>query len=226
VLEKIASLESNITTETEIACDPVTLEIFNNLFMSVAEQMGIVLRNTSQSVNIKERLDFSCAIFDQDGNLVANAPHVPVHLGSMDSSVRVVIESGQKIRPGDVFVQNNPYNGGSHLPDITVITPVFNDNQTIMFYVASRAHHEDVGGIAPGSMSPLGTSIHEEGVVIDCLKLVDQEVFQSDSITEALSSGKYPARNIDQNIADLMAQIARKQLWSENCSRLHGLHSG
>lgn len=208
VLEKIIQEESTAAFNTKIECDPVTLEIFNNLFMSVAEQMGIVLRNTSQSVNIKERLDFSCAIFDQNGNLVANAPHVPVHLGSMDSSVRVVINSGQDIRPGDVFVQNNPYNGGSHLPDITVITPVFNDNQDIMFYVASRAHHEDVGGIAPGSMSPLGKTIHEEGIVIDCLKLVDQGNFQSSSIQEALSSGEYPARNIDQNIADLMAQIA------------------
>ena len=208
VLEK-ASLSQDINIDTEnTSCDPVTLEIFNNLFMSVAEQMGIVLRNTSQSVNIKERLDFSCAIFDQDGSLVANAPHVPVHLGSMDSSVKVVINSGQDIRPGDVFVQNNPYNGGSHLPDITVITPVFGDDENIMFYVASRAHHEDVGGIAPGSMSPLGKSIHEEGIIIDCLKLVDQGDFQSDAIQETLSSGQYPARNIDQNIADLMAQIA------------------
>ncbi len=208
VLDKITQIESAYNADTVTKCDPVTLEIFNNLFMSVAEQMGIVLRNTSQSVNIKERLDFSCAIFDQNGNLVANAPHVPVHLGSMDSSVRVVINSGQKILPGDVFVQNNPYNGGSHLPDITVITPVFDNSNNIIFYVASRAHHEDVGGIAPGSMSPLGRNIHEEGIVIDCLKLVDQGNFQSHSIRAALSSGKYPARNIDQNIADLMAQIA------------------
>lgn len=209
VLEKTAQASStaNIAQST-IECDPVTLEIFNNLFMSVAEQMGIVLQNTSQSVNIKERLDFSCAIFDKDGSLVANAPHVPVHLGSMDSSVRVVIDSDQTIRPGDVFVQNNPYNGGSHLPDITVITPVFDANDDIIFYVASRAHHEDVGGIAPGSMSPLGKNIHEEGVIIDCLKLVDQGEFQTQAIHDTLSSGKYPARNIDQNIADLMAQIA------------------
>ena len=208
VLEKEFQLEKTVIAENTNECDPVTLEIFNNLFMSIAEQMGIILRNTSQSVNIKERLDFSCAIFDQNGNLVANAPHVPVHLGSMDSSVKVVIDSKQTMRPGDVFVQNNPYNGGSHLPDITVITPVFNDNENIMFYVASRAHHEDVGGISPGSMSPLGKSIHEEGIVIDCLKLVDRGNFQSKSIHDALSSGKYPARNIDQNIADLMAQIA------------------
>ena len=208
VLEKEAQAQTGIRLSQHTECDPVTLEIFNNLFMSVAEQMGIVLRNTSQSVNIKERLDFSCAIFDQGGSLVANAPHVPVHLGSMDSSVKVVIDSGQKIQSGDVFVQNNPYNGGSHLPDITVITPVFDDAEKLMFYVASRAHHEDVGGIAPGSMSPLGKTIHEEGIVIDCLKLVDQGVFQSSAIEEALSSGQYPARNIEQNIADLMAQIA------------------
>ena len=208
VLEKIVRVQGINTASKNTSCDPVTLEIFNNLFMSIAEQMGIVLRNTSQSVNIKERLDFSCAIFDQSGSLVANAPHVPVHLGSMDSSVRVVINSGQAIRLGDVFVQNNPYNGGSHLPDITVITPVFDDDENIIFYVASRAHHEDVGGIAPGSMSPLGKTIHEEGIVIDCLKLVDQGIFQSNAIEEALSAGQYPARNIDQNIADLMAQIA------------------
>lgn len=189
--------------------DPVRLEIFNNLFMSIAEQMGIVLRNTSQSVNVKERLDFSCAVFDKHGNLVANAPHVPVHLGSMDSSVKVIIEGDQDINPGDVFVQNNPYNGGSHLPDITVISPVFDDNNNeVLFYLASRAHHEDVGGIAPGSMSPLGKTIHEEGVVLDGIKLVDQGVFLTDEIQQALSHGPYPARNISQNIADLMAQTA------------------
>jgi 5-oxoprolinase (ATP-hydrolysing) len=190
-------------------CDPVTLEIYNNLFMSIAEQMGLVLQNTSQSVNIKERLDFSCAIFDMQGNLIANAPHVPVHLGSMDSSVKVIINSEQKINPGDVFVQNNPYNGGSHLPDITVITPVFDcTNSQVIFYVASRAHHEDIGGLAPGSMSSLATTIYEEGVVLDSIKLVDRGVFLTDVIRHKLSSGKYPARNVEQNIADLMAQIA------------------
>jgi 5-oxoprolinase (ATP-hydrolysing) len=189
--------------------DPVRLEIFNNLFMSIAEQMGIVLRNTSQSVNVKERLDFSCAVFDKLGNLVANAPHVPVHLGSMDSSVKVIIDGDQEIKPGDVFVQNNPYNGGSHLPDITVISPVFDEsNNEVLFYLASRAHHEDVGGVAPGSMSPLGKTIHEEGIVLDGLKLVDQGVFLSDEIYKAFSQGPYPARNIPQNIADLMAQTA------------------
>lgn len=207
--------------KTTTTCDPVTLEIFNNLFMSIAEQMGIVLRNTSQSVNIKERLDFSCAIFDKHGNLVANAPHVPVHLGSMDSSVKVIIKSGQKIKFGDVFVQNNPYNGGSHLPDITVITPVFNDKNTdVIFYVASRAHHEDVGGIAPGSMSPLATSILQEGVILDNVKLVSEGVFLTNEIHQALSAGDYPARNIEQNIADLMAQIAANKTGANELNKL------
>ncbi|MBV7266355.1 hydantoinase B/oxoprolinase family protein [Erythrobacter ani] len=196
-------------TNPSSAADPVTLEIFNNLYMSIAEQMGIVLRNTSQSVNVKERLDFSCAIFDPSGNLVANAPHVPVHLGSMDASVQTVIASGQTIEPGDAFVQNNPHNGGSHLPDITVVTPVFGDgNEGILFFVASRAHHEDVGGLTPGSMSPDGRTIHEEGVLLDNLKLVERGTFQTRRIEDAFASGPYPARNIAQNIADLMAQIA------------------
>ena len=189
--------------------DPVTLELFNNRYMSIAEQMGIILRNTAQSVNVKERLDFSCAIFDASGNLVANAPHVPVHLGSMDESVKSVLVSGQAIHPGDAFVQNNPHAGGSHLPDITVVSPVFDEEGgEILFFLASRAHHEDVGGLSPGSMSPRGRSIHEEGVLLDNLKLVERGVFQSQRIEEALSAGPYPARNIPQNIADLMAQVA------------------
>ncbi|MEP3050893.1 MAG: hydantoinase B/oxoprolinase family protein [Erythrobacter sp.] len=195
--------------ETAEKCDPVRLEIFNNLFMSIAEQMGLVLRNTSQSVNVKERLDFSCAIFDDAGNLVANAPHVPVHLGSMDASVKTIIASGQSIDPGDVFVQNNPHQGGSHLPDVTVVTPVFDaQDRQILFFVAARAHHEDIGGITPGSMSPLGTTIHEEGIVLDNIKLVEAGEFQTDRIAAVLGSGTYPARNIAQNIADLMAQTA------------------
>ncbi len=189
--------------------DPVTLELFNNRYMSIAEQMGIILRNTSQSVNVKERLDFSCAIFDASGNLVANAPHVPVHLGSMDESVKSILASGQAIGRGDAFVQNNPHRGGSHLPDITVVSPVFGDDgEDIVFFVASRAHHEDVGGISPGSMSPRGRTIHEEGVLLDNIKLVENGVFMSERIETALGSGPYPARNIPQNIADLMAQIA------------------
>jgi 5-oxoprolinase (ATP-hydrolysing) len=204
-----------------IAADPITLEIFNNLFMSIAEQMGIVLQNTSQSVNVKERLDFSCAVFDSQGNLVANAPHVPVHLGSMDSSVKVIINSGQEISPGDVFVQNNPYKGGSHLPDITVISPVFSEDKGhVDFYLASRAHHEDVGGIAPGSMSPLGTTIEEEGIVFDGEKLVEKGVFQTERIRNIFSSGPYPARNIEQNIADLMAQTAANAVGATELKKL------
>lgn len=189
--------------------DPVTLELFNNRYMSIAQQMGIILRNTAQSVNVKERLDFSCAIFDARGNLVANAPHVPVHLGSMDETVRSVLSSGQAIHQGDVFVQNNPHAGGSHLPDITVVSPVFEKGgNDILFFVASRAHHEDVGGLSPGSMSPRGRTIHDEGVLLDNIKLVEGGVFQAARIEAALSAGPYPARNPAQNIADLMAQVA------------------
>ncbi len=207
ILSQLENHKSQDVQGTE--CDPVMLELFNNQFMSIAEQMGIVLRNTSQSVNVKERLDFSCAIFDSAGNLVANAPHVPVHLGSMDASVKVIIDSGVEIQPGDAFVANNPHNGGSHLPDITVVSPVFDETgEDILFFVASRAHHEDVGGISPGSMSPFATTIHEEGVLLDNLKLVEQGVFMSERIERALSDGEYPARNPTQNIADLMAQIA------------------
>lgn len=214
-------------TATPVPCDPVQLEIFNNLYRSIAEQMGIVLRNTAQSVNVKERLDFSCAIFDCDGSLVANAPHVPVHLGSMDASVRTIIDSGQTIAPGDAFVQNNPHRGGSHLPDITVVTPVFDDAGTqLMFFVASRAHHEDVGGISPGSMSPFATRIEEEGVVLDNLKLVERGTFMHERIAAALAAGPYPARNIDQNIADLVAQVAANATGASELGKLvasHGL---
>lgn len=196
-------------TSLDTDYDPVTLEIFNSLFMSIAEQMGIVLRNTAQSVNVKERLDFSCAIFDAKADLVANAPHVPVHLGSMDASVKDIIASVPEIKKGDVFVQNNPYRGGSHLPDITVISPVFDvDGDQILFFVASRAHHEDVGGIAPGSMSSKGRTIEEEGIILDNIKLVDGGILQEDKVRAAFGAGAYPARNIDQNMADLMAQIA------------------
>ncbi len=201
--------------------DPVTLELFNNRYMSIAEQMGIILRNTSQSVNVKERLDFSCAIFDATGNLVANAPHVPVHLGSMDESVKSILASGHSIGRGDAFVQNNPHRGGSHLPDITVVSPVFGDDgEHMLFFVASRAHHEDVGGISPGSMSPRGRTIHEEGVLLDNIKLVEGGVFMTDRIEAALGSGPYPARNIPQNIADLMAQIAANTAGANELKKL------
>lgn len=189
--------------------DPVRLEIFNNLFMSIAEQMGAVLQNTASSVNIKERLDFSCALFDPQGGLVANAPHMPVHIGSMDASLRALMDSGLSMQAGDSFIHNNPYDGGTHLPDINVITPVFDGRKNnIIFYVASRGHHADVGGITPGSMSPLATNITQEGVVIDCMHLVQGGKFLHAEIKDVLSSGDYPARNPEQNIADLKAQIA------------------
>jgi 5-oxoprolinase (ATP-hydrolysing) len=190
--------------------DPVMLEIFNHLFMSIAEQMGVTLQNTAYSVNIKERLDFSCAVFDREGRLVANAPHMPVHLGSMDRSVETVIRDNEgRIRPGDVFALNAPYNGGTHLPDITVCTPVFDERgETILFWTASRGHHADIGGTAPGSMSPLATSIEEEGVYIDNFLLVSQGRFRERELYDLLKSGPYPARNPLQNVNDLKAQIA------------------
>lgn len=193
--------------------DPVMLEVFNNLFMSIAEQMGVSLQNTAYSVNIKERLDFSCAVFAHDGTLVANAPHMPVHLGSMDRSVETVIrENKGKIAPGDVFVINAPYNGGTHLPDITVCTPVFDDKKKkILFWVASRGHHADVGGISPGSMSPNATTIEQEGVLFDNFKLVDRGRFREKELTAELLGAKYPARNPTQNINDIKAQIAANE---------------
>ena len=190
--------------------DPVMLEIFNHLFMSIAEQMGVTLQNTAYSVNIKERLDFSCAVFDREGRLIANAPHMPVHLGSMDRSVESIIrDNSGRIRPGDVFALNAPYNGGTHLPDITVCTPVFDgQGETLLFWTASRGHHADIGGTAPGSMSPLATSIHEEGVYIDNFLLVDRGRFRERELYALLKSGPYPARNPLQNVNDLKAQIA------------------
>ncbi len=199
-----------VRTAIGTGADPVLLEIFNNLFMSIAEQMGVTLQNTAYSVNIKERLDFSCAVFDAGGALVANAPHMPVHLGSMDRSVETVIRlNAGAIHPGDVFALNAPYNGGTHLPDITVCTPVFDDaNERILFWVASRGHHADVGGVSPGSMSPRATSIAQEGVYIDNFKLVDRGVFQEAALHTLLTGGPYPVRNPVQNINDLKAQIA------------------
>ena len=193
--------------------DPVLLELFNNLFMAIAEQSGTVLRNTSQSVNIKERLDFSCAIFDAEGGLIANAPHVPVHLGAMGASVRHVIAlRGDSLKPGDAVALNDPYAGGTHLPDITVITPVFDATGTkIRFFTGSRGHHADIGGLTPGSTPPFSKSLAEEGVVIDNFLLRAQGVFQEQQFRELLASGKYPARNPEQNIADIKAQIAANE---------------
>ena len=192
--------------------DPVLLEVFNNLFMNIAEQMGLQLQNTAHSVNIKERLDFSCALFDTDGNLIANAPHMPVHLGSMGESIKTVIRENQgKMQPGDVFVLNDPYHGGTHLPDITVITPVYLSTDTPIFYVGSRGHHADIGGITPGSMPPFSTRIEEEGVQINNVKLVDRGVLREAEMLALLQSGPHPARNPAQNMADLKAQIAANE---------------
>ena len=202
--------------------DPVMLEIFNNLFMSIAEQMGVTLQNTAYSVNIKERLDFSCAVFDGEARLVANAPHMPVHLGSMDRSVETIIKlNAGRIHSGDVFALNAPYNGGTHLPDITVCTPVFDERgKTIRFWVASRGHHADVGGLSPGSMSPRATSILEEGVYIDNFKLVDRGRFRERALYELLEGGPYPARNPLQNVNDLKAQIAANEKGAQELKRM------
>ncbi len=210
VLERVVAAERDAAIGTEV--DPVMLEVFNNLYMSIAEQMGVTLQNTAYSVNIKERLDFSCAIFDPDGNLVANAPHMPVHLGSMSESIRAVIRNNEgRMAPGDVYVLNAPYNGGTHLPDVTVITPVFDENEEILFYVGSRGHHADIGGISPGSMPPDSKTIDDEGVLIDNFKAVDRGTFLEDEFRELLASGAHPARNADQNVADLKAQIAANE---------------
>ena len=204
------------------AVDPVMLEVFNNLFMSIAEQMGAALANTAQSVNIKERLDFSCAVFDAGGGLVANAPHLPVHLGSMGESIETVIRQRAGImRPGDVYVLNAPYNGGTHLPDITVITPVFDaPGGEILFFVASRGHHADIGGITPGSMPPDSRSIDEEGVLIDDQVLVAAGRFCEEEMRALLASGRWPARDPDQNIADLRAQVAANETGARELRKL------
>jgi 5-oxoprolinase (ATP-hydrolysing) len=190
--------------------DPVMLEVFNNLFMHIAEEMGLVLESTAHSVNIKERLDFSCAIFDAGGELVANAPHVPVHLGSMGDSVASVLAAfGNVMRPGDAYVLNAPYGGGTHLPDVTVVTPVFGtDGRRLDFIVASRAHHADIGGTTPGSMPPGSRRIDEEGVLIECRRLVVNGRFLADEMRALLTDGPFPARSPEQNLADLAAQIA------------------
>ncbi|MET3856997.1 hydantoinase B/oxoprolinase family protein [Rhizobium sp. OAE497] len=210
VLTRIKALPERTAIGTK--ADPVMLEIFNNLFMSIAEQMGVTLQNTAYSVNIKERLDFSCAVFDAEGNLVANAPHMPVHLGSMDASVATAIRENPVIHPGDVFLINAPYNGGTHLPDLTVCTPVFDAEGTrIRFWVASRGHHADIGGIAPGSMSPLATHIEEEGVYIDNFKLLDRGRFREGELASLLTGARYPVRQLAQNVNDLKAQVAANE---------------
>ncbi|MEG3976443.1 hydantoinase B/oxoprolinase family protein [Microcoleus sp. herbarium8] len=211
ILNRIsAPINADNTSYYGVELDPVLLEIFNNLFRAIAEQMGVTLQNTSSSVNIKERLDFSCAIFDKNGQLVANAPHIPVHLGSMSESVEaLILAQSHTIKPGDVYVSNNPYNGGTHLPDITTITPVFDDSSSLpLFYVASRGHHADIGGITPGSMPPNSKIVTEEGVLFDNFQLVSEGKFRESELLEILTAGDFPVRNPAQNIADLQAQVA------------------
>ena len=211
VLERYLDKETQFAVGTKV--DPVLLEVFNNLFMNIAEQMGLQLQNTAHSVNIKERLDFSCALFDAQGNLIANAPHMPVHLGSMGESIKTVIrENVQSMQAGNVYVLNDPYHGGTHLPDITVITPVYLDgSKTPDFYVGSRGHHADIGGVTPGSMPPFSTRIEEEGVQINNVLLVERGVLREAEMVALLQSGQYPSRNPAQNMADLKAQIAANE---------------
>jgi 5-oxoprolinase (ATP-hydrolysing) len=219
VLEQLAILKSNV--HQDLRADPVQLEIFHNLFRSIAEEMGIALQNTSYSVNIKERLDFSCAIFDRHGQLVANAPHIPVHLGSMGASVAALIHSyGEELRSGDVYISNNPYNGGTHLPDITVMTPVFSDPKSTKpsFYLAARGHHADIGGITPGSMPPDSTSIHQEGILFDNWLLVERGHLREQELLDILVQGG--ARNPAQNIGDLQAQIAANERGKRELQRV------
>ena len=211
ILNRVEAREDRKAIGTE--ADPVMLEIFNNLFMSIAEQMGATLENTAYSVNIKERLDFSCAIFDAEGDLIANAPHMPVHLGSMGESIRAVINGNKgTIKPGNVYILNAPYNGGTHLPDVTVVTPVFDDvGKDILFYVGSRGHHADIGGTTPGSMPPDSRTVEEEGVLIDNFLMIDEGLIREKELRELLSSGPYPTRNFHQNFADLSAQVAANE---------------
>ncbi|MDH6448454.1 MULTISPECIES: hydantoinase B/oxoprolinase family protein [unclassified Streptomyces] len=225
VMERTAITESS---DLDTKVDPVLLEVFNNLFMSIAEQMGARLESTAQSVNIKERLDFSCALFDPDGNLVANAPHIPVHLGSMGTSVKEVIRRrGPSMRPGDTYAVNDPYHGGTHLPDVTVITPVFDTERTagtesdqILFYVASRGHHAEIGGIAPGSMPANSRTIEEEGVLLDNWLLAENGRFREQETLRLLTEAPYPSRNPQTNLADLRAQIAANNKGVDEVGRM------
>jgi 5-oxoprolinase (ATP-hydrolysing) len=211
VLERRAQRAIQFAAGTTV--DPVLLEVFNNLFMNIAEQMGLQLQNTAYSVNIKERLDFSCALFDAEGNLIANAPHMPVHLGSMGESIKTVIQENRAtMQAGNVYVLNDPYHGGTHLPDVTVITPVYvGENKSPLFYVGSRGHQADIGGTTPGSMPPFSTRIEEEGVQINNFLLVERGVLREKEMIALLESGEYPSRNPYQNMADLKAQIAANE---------------
>jgi 5-oxoprolinase (ATP-hydrolysing) len=219
LLSRATPGESNTSIETKV--NPILLEVFSNLFISIAEQMGAVLQNCAYSVNIKERLDFSCALFDAAGRLVANAPHVPVHLGSMGNAVRAIIERrGRNVRPGDVYALNDPFTGGTHLPDITVVTPLFGPSDFPRFWVASRGHHADVGGITPGSMPPDSHTIEEEGVLITDFLLVRRGEFHEAAFVMLMSSGRFPARNPEQNLGDIRAQIAANEKGVQELNRM------
>ena len=219
-LEKLKSIQQKRKIESAL------IEVFNNLFMSIAEQMGFVLEKTAQSITIKERLDFSCAIFDDEGELIANAPHMPVHLGSMDSTVKSVLENNDRINYGDIFAVNAPYNGGTHLPDITIVKPIWNDEKKkIIFFTAARGHHTDIGGLTPGSMPCNSRSIEEEGVYIDNWKIVENFIFDDYSVKKKLLEGRFPARAPDTNIADLKAQIAACKKGAEEIEKMVGKYS-
>jgi len=213
--------ESKRALEADTEADPVLLEVFNNLFMSIAEHMGATLQQTAWSANIKERLDFSCALFDETGRLVSNAPHMPVHLGSMGESVRAVIDEFEgDMTPGDVFMLNDPFNGGTHLPDITVVSPCFDEDGEILFYTASRAHHADVGGITPGSMPPDSKTIHDEGVLIGPMRAVRKGDLCREALEAVFTGGEHPVRNLDQNFSDLHAQIAANRRGLQEVDRM------
>jgi len=220
VLERHLPFERRAAAGT--SADPILLEVFNNLFMSIAEQMGVRLANTAHSVNIKERRDFSCALFDAEGSLVANAPHMPVHLGSMGESIEAVVRhNAGRMRRGDVYALNDPYDGGTHLPDVTVVMPVFSDSEdVVLFYVAARGHHADIGGLTPGSMPPASRTVEDEGVLIRDFKLVEAGVMREAALRELLGSARYPARNPDQNVADLRAQVAACEKGREELAKM------
>jgi 5-oxoprolinase (ATP-hydrolysing) len=222
LLTRVSPRPRTVAVGTEV--DPVMLEVFNSLFMAIAEQMGLRLENTAHSVNIKERLDFSCALFDAGGNLIANAPHIPVHLGSMGESIKEVLRrNGDAMRPGDVYAINDPYHGGTHLPDVTVVTPVFDEKGAeLLFLVASRGHHAEIGGVTPGSMPAFSSRIEEEGVLFDNWLLVRDGRLRERETRELLASGPYPSRAPDANLADLRAQIAANEKGIHELRRMIG----
>ncbi len=224
ILLKSVSSPQNIAPVQKDTSNPAMLEIFNNYFVSVANQMGLTLQNTSSSVNVKERLDFSCAIFTAEGELVVNAPHIPVHLGAMGESVRAVIEDHDLIAPGDVFITNDPYRGGSHLPDITVITPVFNSDNERIFFTASRAHHSEIGGCTPGSMPPFSRTLAEEGILIRSQKIIDAGISREAELRRLLTTGEFPSRSAKANMTDIHAQVAANRRGANDLNHMMETH--